>query len=192
MIITISGKSRSGKDTTAAYLKEKFSSYDIDTVALADKLKIVCCYMLNNIGYNITLDHFYDEIEKERERTLINGSIFTLRKLMQDTGTEFKSIFGQDFWCRELYKTMDPSGYYIISDCRYQYEIDYFNSKFSKVISLKLERDQDNNLSEKAKQHSSETEMDDIQYDYIIDNNSSKEELYSKLDEIFDSELTSF
>ena len=60
----------------------------------------------------------------------------------------------------------------VIADVRFQHEVDYLNTLNFNIIKL-------NRSLNKMDSHISENEIDLINnYDYVIDNNSTKEELY--------------
>lgn len=187
-IITISGISGSGKDTSANFILKKLkkNGYKVIKVALADCLKVICQKIIKLFyGIDIHIDEFYDREKKELIRENLpyfNGSPFKIRNVLQQIGTQiFRDNLWNDIWCDFIYKNYinKKYDYIIISDCRFPNELKYFE-KYN-TISIKINR----KLKDNCTSHVSESFIDSIKTTYTIDNNSSIKELYKKIDKIF-------
>lgn len=162
MIILITGKAGSGKSTVAAIFEE----YGFKNVALADKLKEFTYKCLQVFGIKIdSLKDLYEQSTKVHYRTYL-----------QRLGTEcFRETFGDDFWCDVLMNDIRDVQNVVISDIRYENEIEFFKQRF-KCVVIKIVR-KNNILTNSQLHHSSEAGIRDELCDIILNNNSSIESL---------------
>lgn len=210
-VITITGKSRSGKDTAADYYVQKLNKMGFKTrkIALADRLKLMTQQLIK-LFYNIDLpiEYFYDSEEKEKQRYAgtIGGveTYFTIRTMLQQIGTDvIRKHLWEDIWCDIVSKkcittsttsATVPNDIIIIPDCRTQNEVDFFEKLKSqnmvdKVISIKLIRDEskkNSSMREENKNHESEKQTLKVKTNFLIDNNYSLEQLELSLDIILE------
>lgn len=208
MLIGISGKIKSGKDTVGEMLYNLGCiEYSIYKYSFADSLKKIvasivdCDYnSLNNQEFKASHIPNFIKITKDGIITHIvpNSKIFykdifrtyevvTYREALQFFGDKFRSEYGQDFWIRMLKSDLmyeEPS-FNIITDVRYKNEADFIKS--NKGILIRVDRSEvqtPKNISS----HSSEMELDNYpNFDYIIENNGTLEELESKVQLIYKS-----
>ena len=162
MIILITGKAGSGKSTLAAIFEE----HGFKNVALADKLKEFTYKCLQVFGIKIdSLKDLYEQSTKTQYRTYL-----------QKLGTEcFRETFGDDFWCDVLMNDIRDAPNVVISDIRYENEIEYFKQRFECVV-VKIVRN-NSILTDSQQHHSSEIGIRDELCDVILNNNSSIESL---------------
>ena len=200
-IVLVCGKKRSGKSTLSKIFVTK---YGYKEIALADNLKKVCQELIKFFyDMNININELHDKskdfggfsIRKytktccsakklKRVINIKNDKTFTYRKLMQWLGTDIlRHYFGDDIHINSILKDIDPKSSYIISDCRFQNEVDiikkYGISKDMKVKIIFIKRN--TNLS--GFEHKSE-EVIITGEDIIIENNGpikNLEEIVSKL-----------
>lgn len=101
------------------------------------------------------------------------------RKQLQLMGTENgRDKYGQDIWINIVdtwMKIYNERGVerFIITDLRFKNEYEYLKSKNAKIIKIKAPNRQKENLKGQDLQvlnHRSETELNDIEFDYIINN----------------------
>ena len=159
----MSGKARSGKDTAAEVILEK---YDGVPLAFANDIK------------TIAYDH-YDWNGKKDELG---------RKLLQDIGTTGRN-YNRDIWVNDTidriqWWTRQSSGNQlaVVTDTRYPNEIQQIKHEFSDVVTIRITRDS----VEKLK-HPSETALDQwTDWDYLVENNGSLEEFQEKILEIME------
>lgn len=201
MIISVSGKMCSGKDTFAQIIKEIDHSYQIKH--FADKLKEVASTLLG-----VPVGKFYDQDFKATElpsewSTFIpqrhNGKEvepmeipMTVREFLQKLGTEaIRDGIHTNAWVNSLmsgYKDMclewDEEGNsvrsgkpnWIIADTRFPNEIQAVIDQGG--ILVRIERDKRSTINA---DHPSETALDDFKdWDFVIDNNGSLEDLRMK------------
>jgi len=181
-IIGILGRKGSGKDTAANYIVDKFN---FTKIAFADPLKNICAQLF---------DFDYEQLYGDKKEIFDDFWKVTPRSVFQFIGTDLfrnqmHSIIpniNSTFWIKVLEKkyldniARDPNFKLVISDVRFQDEIDMIK-KFNGYI-IKLER----NFSIHTFPHISEDGIDNISsYDYSIDNNYSIIKLHQNIDNFF-------
>lgn len=242
MLISVSGKINSGKDTIGKILQIllnnphlnnedvlSFLKKDINFDSpyyktwqikkFADKLKDIVCVLLGCTREQLEDREFKEkELGEEWDRIIssdgkvhlpddypdLEYSKLTPRLLLQLLGTKCgRNIIHPNIWVNSLmseYKlikdtkvseflkaeglpeTMNGGKEYypnwIITDMRFLNEMEAVKKKDG--ITIRVNR----NLEESKDQHESETELDNAEFDYVIDNNGTIEELIEKVKEI--------
>lgn len=174
-IIGLTGKKNSGKSTIAEYLH---STLSYEEYAFANPLK---CGLIEIFG--IKPESVYGtETQKNEIDPFWNISG---RELAQVVGSElFRDYLPtllpqlQNIWIRRMEKTLMLSlcKFILISDIRYPDEAEFVKSKNG--ILIRIERGE----TEQNDQHQSENQ--NILADYIVENNSTIDNLYKKIDSI--------
>jgi len=167
MLIGFVGKKGSGKDTIALFLesKKRFTKY-----AFAEPLKKACkeLFLLND-------NQLYDPNEKETVDLYWN---ITPRVMLQMIGTDFiRKQFDANFWIKHFVRWfhINKAQNIVVTDCRFQNEIDIIKELGGIVI--KIER-----KTSIFDDHISEAGIDNLtNIDFIIENNSTKDECYNEL-----------
>lgn len=167
-IICISGKARSGKDTVARLIKSRleFEGHKTLIIHYADYLKFICKAYFDWNG------------EKDVEG----------RTLLQYVGTDVIRANNENFWVDNVINILklfaDEWEYVLIPDCRFPNEIERIKETFYNVKTVRINRPEAtlDLLTDTQKQHISETALDDYKFDYVIDNNETKEALVNKID----------
>ena len=176
-LLLLSGNAEAGKSTMAKYLLDKYENYV--EYALSDKLKQLTFELLKLFDVSInSIDDLYNVETKKN-----------YRKYLQLIGTECcRKVFGDDFWCnmlnKDIKKSITDGKNVIISDVRFINEHNYFKQKYENkinVVSIMIKRTDANSLTFEQQLHSSESEVNNLTYDYKIDNNLT-EEFYSDID----------
>ncbi len=225
MIIGISGKINSGKDTVGYailhhiarfkgfstsnwpekedynYLKET-SGFEIKK--FADKLKDITCLLIG-----CTRDQLEDREFKEKElgqewtiqkmydtgiEPMIETYQLTPRVILQLLGTECgRNIIHPNVWVNSLFNeyslkasnwdvdgntTVNEYPNWIITDMRFPNELEAVKNKGG--ITIRVNRS--NNLLESN--HLSETALDNAEFDYVIQNDGSIQDLIDKVKQI--------
>ena len=170
-IILFSGFARHGKDQSATFLKEE----------------------LEKSGKTVLIYHFADALKSlcESSYNWIKGDKGPIgRTILQNVGTAYRKN-NPECWvniARQIALGCSEE-YMLIPDCRYKNEalgfldFDYKN--------IRIERPNfDNGLTEEQKKHISETEMSTFsEYDYIITNDGSLDDLREKIKKAFTTEV---
>lgn len=158
-ILCISGKAQHGKDTTANYLYNelKDKGYKVMITHYADLLKFICSNMFGWDG-------------KKNEKG---------RHLLQYVGTDIIRKQKPDYWVDFIISILElfPNEweYVLIPDCRFPNEISRLKESGFDTIHIRVVRPNfDNGLTEEAKNHVSETALDDVEYDFCLENCGNK------------------
>lgn len=194
MIIGISGKKQSGKNTVGKILqillennnisneevKNKLNSensceykYKYELIAFADKLKQIASVLLD-----CSVSAF--ESEKFKNSSLpsnisTNKNVKTYRQFLQYVGTELFGKLNPNFWVNLLLDKVKPENNYIITDVRFKNEvkaIKNLNGFIIRVISKSYKNDE----------HISEHDLDTyVDFDWYIYNVEDIDYLISQL-----------
>lgn len=177
MIIAISGKARSGKDTFAKILAkelQRVENHSYVLMAYAHELKL---------RVQKDFDLFHEQLwgkEKEiqdKRYLKTEGVYWTPREIMQEYGSFYRSIDG-DYWVKQLFNIIDRAEYkhVIITDARYPNEIKPVVDRGG--FHIRVIRDDKEIITNEA--HSSETSLDeDSSVDFLVDNNGTLKDLHN-------------
>ena len=183
MIIGISGKAGSGKDTAAKMLEVLYANPDISYEDFANK-------RYKNFA-DIQIVHFADSLKEmaqvlfrigewetntqEGKKTTINRIGKTVRELLQGIGQGLRDAIDPNLWVKILFANTEGWSNYIIADVRYPNEV--YAIKERNGILLRIDR-----KGAGAGNHSSETALDDYkEWDVHIENNGSIEDLFEAM-----------
>lgn len=191
MIIGLCGSQGSGKDTVANIL---ITEYGFVKLTFASTLKDVVAILFSwsrdlleglteeSRLWRETVDDFWSE--------KLSIPSFTPRKALQMIGTDlFRLHFNNDIWIsivenkiREMLKN-NPKTNIIISDCRFANEFSLIKQfPNSHIITILREKNSTNKIS-----HSSETEWVNYNFDAILQNDNSIDDLKTNLKSLLSS-----
>ena len=213
MIIGICGFISAGKDTVADYL---VNYHQFRRESFANSLKDAVAYVF---GWDRTMLEGRTKAAREwREQVdpwwaeRLNMPHLTPRWVLQYWGTEVcRKSFHDDIWIASLEnKLRNSTDDIVISDCRFPNEIKSIKDAGGIVIrvvrgaepdwynaAVSVNRGEDLNITwalskgilEKANIHASETAWVGTEFDVILDNNGSIDELYDQIKNILPKEL---
>lgn len=183
MIIGISGKAGSGKDTAAKMLEVLYANPDISYEDFANK-------RYKNFA-DILIVHFADALKEtaqvlfrlgewetntqEGKKITINWIGKTVRELLQGIGQGLRDAIDFDLWVKILFANTKGWSNYIIADVRYPNEVKAIKERNG--ILLRIDR-----KGAGAGNHSSEIALDDYkEWDVHIENNGSIEDLFEAM-----------
>lgn len=167
-IFVISGKARSGKDLVSNIICETNSDKKVKKLSYA--------YYIKQYVKNIT---DWDGSEETKPRDLL-----------QSIGIDLlKNIIDNKFLVKRMCEDIKVYSYFydviVITDARLLDEIETIKNNFIDVITIRVNRNKDNNLTPTQQNHITETNLDDYKnFDYIIENNDNYEVLVNKTKEI--------
>lgn len=161
MIIGLTGKARSGKDTVRQILER---TYGFEGFAFADALKQAMVPL-----FGIDPRHLYDD--KKKEQPIPGWGDLTMRRAMQLLGTEaMRGTFGDDFWIKRLRKEIYGKRMVVISDVRFDNEAAAIRNWGGAIVEVKRTSA---GLQDDAGAHASEKGVSPYLVHLTIDNNSS-------------------
>jgi hypothetical protein len=191
MIISLSGKLQSGKDTTASIIKELIPEMNWEVKKWAGKLKEIASSLTN-----IPL-HKWESGDFKEHTLPAPWDNFTGRQFLQLLGTDaMRNNFDTEVWVKALmsqyivststigtsefdFSEVDVEPNWIITDTRFPNELEAVKQKGALLI--KVIRSYDTNAGE----HPSETQLDYFaDWDYIIENTGSMNLLRSSVKDI--------
>jgi dephospho-CoA kinase len=170
--IFLSGKAEAGKTTVANMLKKRLENTGNKVVLInfADYLKYVAKKYFNWDGSKNT-----------------NG-----RSLLQKIGTDIVRNRQPKFWAETVARFIDVFSedfdYFITDDTRFIEEINCLKSYCLPSIAIRVKRlNFENHLTEKQRQHPSETSLDNYPFEYIIESESGLNNLSKEVDKFINS-----
>ena len=146
MIVGISGRMGSGKDTVAEIIKRQFKDKNFEIISFADPLKNFCVQYLG-----LSYDDVYTQEGKMKFNEFWN---MTNREILQKVGTDaLRNGFDKDVWVKimELHILNNSQKNFIIPDVRFDNEAELVNKHSG--IMLNIVRDcvnKDTHVSEKG------------------------------------------
>lgn len=204
MKIAFCGRKGSGKDTAAKFLnfylsggksiteevkEETINSilsisrehFRFDTISFGDKLKslLLDIYDLPKANkyllYCSTKDDLYFDLEKNSIQNSDSATSIPLRTLLQQTADKIKKTFGEDYFIKSLFRTIENycKKDVIVPDCRYINEYEALRDKGFYII--KIERD--NVLKDDHDSENSAVNLSDDMFDIKISNNGTLKDL---------------
>ena len=127
-------------------------------------------------GAEVISDNKFSKLVSNKDFSFIQNTWITIRQLLQVFGTEcMRGIFGDKLWILSTVKDKNPI---IISDLRFKVELKAVKDRGGKVICIYRQNCKPGN-------HASEKEiqemLENLQYDAVIFNDGSLEDLFNKL-----------
>jgi hypothetical protein len=187
MIISITGKIGSGKDTIADIIMQYTPYHDWEIKKFAGKLKDIA-----EILSGVPKINFEDQEFKKQDMGPNWG--MTYRDLLQKLGTEaMRNGLHKNVWVNALFSDykgqQNADGSFshpnwLITDTRFPNELEA--AKTHNGITIKVVRESGNTI---GTTHASETALDDYtKWDYVVDNNGSLEDLKTQILSILEKE----
>lgn len=178
-IIAICGVKRSGKDTVSDYLVQK---YGYQKMKFAEPLKNMVKTLFSMTD---------DQVESDEKDAIDDRWKVTPRSILQFFGTEVMQYkiqdllpgVGRTFWAESLFKSYNGETHIVISDLRFQHEVDVIKTYCSDYIVIRVLRRCDPSCDPSCT-HISETEQNIIVPTHTIENYSNLQALHSTVDTI--------
>lgn len=174
-LFLLAGKAGCGKDLAGTYMKRKFDN----------EKESACILHITTPLYEYAKNYFSwngDMRDKPREFLQEMGIEVIRNKLNKKT-------FLVDRLCEDIDILKHYFSVFIITDGRLIDEFNILKERFKDIKIIYIKRDNYNNqLTEKERNHITETEVEKYdKYDYIIEN-TTKDNLYKEIDKIIERE----
>lgn len=173
ILIGLTGKARSGKDTVAKILG---MNYGFTRIAFADPLKLAAQQM-----FGLTEEQTWSDGLKE---VVIERWGKSPRQILQLLGTEAAHpIFGKDIWVKRFdmsYELVKNVGHVVATDARTDTEADYIRANGGYVVEIQ----RGTGLSGSVGDHASERGLSTLP-DFVIDNTGSLDDLFKRVEQIY-------
>jgi hypothetical protein len=164
MIIGISGKLYSGKDTLAGLLVKEFSTMNVSfqLKSFAYKLKKVGAYLTN------TPEEWW--FTQEGKQMLLTEWGMTIGQFQQKLGTEaMRNSIHQEGWILSLMSDYGPREDWIVTDVRFPNEAEAIKKTGGVLIRIEGDPTGSRKTSKRDLNHPSETSLDQYgKFDYMI------------------------
>ena len=194
MIIGLCGAQGSGKDTAANIL---ITEYGFVKLTFASTLKDVVAILFSwprELLEGLTEEsRLWRETVDEFWSAKLSIPSFTPRKALQMIGTDlFRIHFNNDIWISIVENKIgamlknNPNINIVISDCRFANEFSLIK-KFPDSHIITILREKNYSINKLA--HSSETEWVNYNFDAILQNDNSIDELKSNIKSLLSSKL---
>jgi len=177
MLIGITGRKHHGKDTVAQMFVER----GYTQIRFADPLKNMLRAFYATVGVQVAdIEERIEGALKEIPCGWLCGE--TPRRAMQTLGAEWGRVhIGDRFWVDTLLRRAGRGADVVVSDVRYPNECAAIKSSGGLVFRVDAgKRVPQNEFSN----HSSETEIDNLPVDRVIDNNGSAAQLREAIDQL--------
>lgn len=162
MIIGLSGYARSGKNTVADILGP-----DYRQLSFAEPMREAMLKLNPLVEGRIRLAELVDE-----EGWQVAKTYPEVRRLLQVFGTEVgRNMFGEDFWVDLAMYDVSPHEDVVFTDVRFPNEAEAIREMGGIIWRV------DRKGIEAVNAHPSETALDDWNFDRVIDNNGTLDEL---------------
>ena len=186
-IIGLGTTAQVGKDTTAAYLEERYpldgpGPFFVKRVAFADKLKEITMSL-----FELSYEQCYGDKDVKEAVDPRYGK--SPRQILQEVGERMRSIINPHIWVDTVFSNVIPElaaqGYntFVISDVRYPNEADKVHAAGGGVVKIT----RPGSGTSVGASHASETSMNSYEgFDFHIDNDGSLNYLYSQADALME------
>ena len=160
IIIGLSGKKRSGKNTVAKLIATS-TPLRVKEFAFADPLKEEVC---KACGIS---------------RTILEQNKDNFRLILQGWGTDFRrKMHGDDYWIKKTGMALhaavmsEQADIFVCTDLRFENEADFLRKCGATIVRV-------NRTSPTDDEHASETDLDNYKFDFVINNSSTLNALAS-------------
>lgn len=178
MIIGINSYATGGKDTVAKIIQELQPEKSWEVKKFAGKLKLIAS-LLTGIDVSLFEDQEFKEklmplewVEQWMEGTTKYYKLMKVRDFLQRLGTEsVRDTLHNDAWVNALMVDYNLDYNWIVTDTRFHNEAQAIRK--SGGIVVRINRDGVKPINN----HPSEVALDDFDFDFVIENNGSLEDL---------------
>lgn len=175
-LIGISGKISSGKDQVGEYIQELVEDFKIKKFAY--KLKLITSILTGIPVEDLEKREVKDSFLGPEWNYVFASGIeqqMTVRVFMQKLGTEgLREGVHKNIWVNALFSDYTPGEGWIITDTRFPNEAEAIKNRGGIIIRV-------NRPGISSGDHPSETSLDEWEFDHVITNDSTLEDLKQKV-----------
>ena len=158
-LFILSGKAGSGKDTVYSIIKKYYKNKKVINISFG--------YYIKDYVKRISS---WDGNEKTKPRELLQSFGIDLVKKKIDSKLFIRRIIEDILVFSYFYDII------VVTDVRLLDEIEMLKEKYPDAISIRINRDFDNGLSDSEKNHITEIALDNYdKFDYVVDNDNQLE-----------------
>ena len=169
-IFILSGKARSGKDEVADIILNYYKNKNVKKLSYAYYLKQYVKDISN-----------WDGTEDDKPRELLQTIGIDLIKNKIDNKLLINRVI-EDIKVYSFFYDI-----IVITDARLIDEVEDIKDNFKDVITIRINRDMDNNLTNSEKNHITEIGLDNYNnFDYVIDNSNDYDDLVNEVNNILE------
>ena len=173
MLIGVSGKLGSGKNTAADAIKKEWPEFELKS--FAEKLKFITHYLTG-----CSLEDCYSQ---EGKNKYFNSWDMTIGQMQQKIGTEAMRVgLHPETWVLGLFANWNSDKNWIITDVRFKNEANAIKNRGGYLIRIEDDPAGIRTNSKRDLSHPSETDLDDwVYWDGIYNNTGSLEDLKNSM-----------
>ena len=194
MIIGVSGKAQSGKDTVSKMIRytiwyykysQRLKPFGVDHYTECYNNSSVLCRYWYHTSFANKLKRCLSDILKvdpknfediDFKNSQVEWLGITVRELLQKFGTAIRNGVCDDFWVKACLNNLEKDDDYLITDVRFKSEAKGIKDLEGIIVRVNRE-------GAGAGNHISEIDLDDYSFDYVINNDGSMEDLLLKVKE---------
>lgn len=175
LFIGISGKLGAGKDTVGAMLAAELGAHKVVKTSFAAPLKVMAGALTGNRDFVLDLEGRADRGYKDAPAP---GFGMTNGQILQKLGDVARDTFGRDVFLRGLARLGDSLEVVIFTDMRYPAEAEWVQAQ-PRHLLVRVNGDPagERARSSRDPNHSSETALDEWDFDVVIDNTGDRAHL---------------
>lgn len=203
LVILLSGKMQSGKNTFSNFLFESISKkhpeLKLIQTSFALHLKNLCKEafkpLTELLNYYVETElgmSYYEDLLTKDENWYEKKNIIT-RMILQCVGTEVVRKIDSDYWAKCVLNFIKENDYDIVflTDTRFENEIKIIKNEFN-TYTLRIRKEELELFPNDITSHPSETALDKFQFDMIINNYDSLDKLKYIAEQMSDVILNKF
>ena len=189
VLIVFSGKAQSGKSTSAKVLQDVLGTNKVEIYSFATALKKIAQEYFNWDGIDKGIYMHDVKVPDQRGHRIVSQPIPDKgRQLLINIGQymrKIRSTIWIDYVVNQIKKeiSIGSDRIFVIDDLRFRNELELVKV-IQPCISIRLTRNSQLDLND-----ISETDLDNSEFDYYIDNNGTIEDLKKELSKVYEDIL---
>jgi len=171
-VIGLSGKFGSGKDTAATLLQDALPGMHWKRISFA--------YLVKATVATLTSTSLADNLSDTGKQTIPRGFSHTLGTLQQRVGMALREHVDTNVWVQAAFAQVEPGDNVLVTDVRFPNELAEIQQRWGGIV-IRLEGRAPRADERRDPNHASETALDGAQFDAVIQNTGTLDELREAL-----------